>query len=346
MGATTDPSVRFAPLRPYDEHNQVLEANVHPRDWSNRPTATRYHLVVIGAGTAGLVTAAGAAGLGARVALVERELMGGDCLNVGCVPSKALLAAARVAASAKRASEFGVDRTEDATVDFSTVMERMRCIRAAISKVDSAKRFGGLGVDVFFGDAAFCSEDTVNVTAADGSVTALNYSKAVVATGARASPPSIDGLDTVNYLTNETLFSLTEVPRRFGVIGSGPIGAEMSQAFQRLGSEVHLFERQDRILAREDVDASAIVQRQLEADGVDLVLNASDLKVRLVDNNRIEVSVLRDGKDQRITVDQLLVATGRAPNVESLNLEAVEFHRLSRPLLRKLLEISACGDSR
>ncbi|MDF1746355.1 MAG: FAD-dependent oxidoreductase, partial [Gimesia sp.] len=224
----------LAQLLPKDLHNQQLEANVHPPHWTNPTPSGNYNLVVIGAGTAGLVTAAGAAGLGAKVALIERELMGGDCLNVGCVPSKGVIRAARVAATVRDAKPFGVEFPEDEIgFDFGKAMERMRRLRAKISPNDSAKRFEEFGIDVFFGQGSFVDDHTITVTTANGSKTNLKFKKAVIASGARASAPPIPGLDTIDYLTNETLFSLTELPKRFGIVGSGPIGSEMAQSFAR-----------------------------------------------------------------------------------------------------------------
>lgn len=310
-------------LQPFDEHNQRLKDNVHPADWVN-PTPTRpYHLVVIGAGTAGLVTAAGAAGLGARVALVERELMGGDCLNVGCVPSKGIISSARVAATIRQAKEFGVDVPGGTQVDFAAVMERMRRLRASISPHDSAKRFSDLGVDVYFGQASFEKDGLITVERSDSCLSELNYKKAVIASGARASAPDIPGLDLVEYLTNETLFSLEELPQRFGIIGSGPIGAEMAQTFANLGSEVTLFERSERILPREDIDAAQIVQEQFARDGVQLVLNSKEMELAPTGGNAIRVTVQQNGPPHETIVDKLLIAVGRAPNTENLNLNRV-----------------------
>src|SRR5688572_29724042 len=201
-------------LEPWDEHNRALAENVHPSQWVNPKPSGSYNLVVIGAGTAGLVTAAGAAGLGAKVALIERHLMGGDCLNYGCVPSKAILRAARAVAEMRAAERFGV-HASNITVDFPKIMERMRRLRARISPHDSAKRFRELGVDVFLGDAKFTGPQTIAVNGET-----LNFTKAVIATGARPAVPKIDGL--TNYLTNETVFSLTALPRRLTVIGGGP----------------------------------------------------------------------------------------------------------------------------
>ncbi len=305
-------------LQPFDAHNERLQACVCPTDWVNPMPRDRYHLVVIGAGTAGLVTAAGAAGLGAKVALIERNLMGGDCLNVGCVPSKGLLAAARAAAAVRAAGKFGVRVPEGTQTDFPAVMERMRKLRADISPADSARRFSQLGVDVFFGEAQFLDSGTVAV---DG--THLKYKKAVVTTGARASAPSINGLDTVDYLTNESLFSLTELPKRLGIIGAGPIGCEMAQAFARFGSEVHVVNAEARVLPREDEDAAQIVRASMERDGIKIYGHGKEVQLSPEADNavRMKVDAAEGGFD--LVVDQLLVAVGRTPNVEGLGLEKV-----------------------
>src|SRR5438046_7059877 len=205
-------------VTPADAHNGRLVSNLHPPDWQNPTPAPRYNLVVIGAGTAGLVTAAGAAGLGAKVALVEKHLLGGDCLKVGCVPSKAVIRSSRAAFDAKMADDFGVRMIAPPQVDFPSVMERMRKLRADISPHDSAERFAKLGVDVFLGEARFTGRDTVEV----GGQT-LRFKRAVIATGARAQQPPIPGLAGAGYLTNETVFNLTQCPARLTVIG-GEIG--------------------------------------------------------------------------------------------------------------------------
>ncbi|HIF32218.1 MAG TPA: mercuric reductase [Planctomycetaceae bacterium] len=307
----------FVPLQPYDSHNQKLEENVHPPDWVNPEPAERYNLVVIGAGTAGLVTAAGAAGLGARVALIERELMGGDCLNVGCVPSKGVISAARVAAEVRDAADFGVVVPDDWHVVFSTVMERMRRLRANISQVDSAARFKGLGVDVFIGNGRFADGDTVEV---DGK--RLRYKRAVIATGARAAELPIEGLRDVDYLTNESLFSLTELPRRLLVVGGGPIGTEMAQAFARLGSQVTQIEQSPHILPREEPDAALLVQAAMERDGVKFVLDATVNRVEQRGDEKV-VCLEQDGKQRELIGDALLLGMGRSPNVEGMGLEDV-----------------------
>lgn len=307
---------KFVQLLPRDEHNRQLESNVHPPDWTNPTPSGRYNLVVIGAGTAGLVTAAGAAGLGAKVALVERGLMGGDCLNVGCVPSKGIISAARVATTVRRAHEFGVRAIEGVSVDFSAAMERMRRLRASISPNDSAQRFRDLGIDVYFGQGRFLDSGTIDV---DGAT--LHFKRAVIATGARAAAPPIPGLNAVGYLTNETVFSLTELPRRLGVIGAGPIGCEMAQTFSQFGSEVFLVEAEHGILPREDRDAAVIVQNALTRDGVKLLCCGRNLQIAV--DGGIRLRVESHGRQYDEPIDQLLVAVGRAPNVENLNLEAV-----------------------
>ncbi len=303
-------------LLPKDEHNQTLEANVHPPDWSNPTPAGRYNLVVIGAGTAGLVAAAGAAGLGAKVALIERSLMGGDCLNVGCVPSKGVISAARIAATVRNASEFGVEVPEGVNVNFAAAMERMRKLRARISPNDSAARFRDLGIDVYFGQGRFVDSNTIDV---DG--TKLNFKRAVIATGARAAAPPIAGLDGVKYLTNESVFSLTELPQRLGVIGAGPIGCELAQSFAQLGSKVLLVESEHGILPREDREAAEIVQKVMLRDGVRLLCCGRKLEIK--NEGGIRLTVESHDKSYDEPIDQLLVAVGRAPNVENLNLEGV-----------------------
>jgi pyruvate/2-oxoglutarate dehydrogenase complex dihydrolipoamide dehydrogenase (E3) component len=305
-----------ATLNPTDEYNQTLQRNVHPVDWVNPVPDGRYNLVVIGAGTAGLVTAAGAAGLGAKVALIERGLMGGDCLNVGCVPSKALIAAARQVAFLRNAGNYGIQSTPP-IVDFPEVMRRMRRLRASISPHDSAKRFRDLGIDVYFGQGSFTSSNTVVV----GGQT-LHFKRAVIATGARAAELPIPGLKDAGYLTNETLFSLTDLPRRLIVIGGGPIGCEMAQSFARFGSKVTLIEQSSHILAREEEDAALIVQQAMQEDGVEMLLGTKVIGVEMEDPSRVVV-VSRDGEELRISGDQILVGIGRTPNIDGLGLESV-----------------------
>ncbi|MBX9628302.1 MAG: FAD-dependent oxidoreductase [Gemmataceae bacterium] len=280
------------PLLANDPHDAKLRANLKPPGWANPTPAARYQLVVIGAGPAGLVAAAAAAGLGAKVALVERDLMGGDCLNVGCVPSKTLLRAARAAAEVRRAKEFGI-KVAEPEVDFAAVMERVRKVRADLSPVDSADRFRGLGVDVFLGEGKFVNDDTVEVAGAR-----LRFGRCLIATGSRAVVPD----DLPDYgcprFTNESIFTLTELPKRLLVIGGGPIGCELGQAFARLGSRVTLAARGGRLLPREDDDAAELLAGVFRREGVELVPNPPAAG----------------------GFDAVLIAAGRTPNVERLDL--------------------------
>jgi pyruvate/2-oxoglutarate dehydrogenase complex dihydrolipoamide dehydrogenase (E3) component len=317
MTEREDGAERSLVVEPWGDHNQALVRNVHPGDWVNPEPAPRYNLVVIGAGTAGLVTAAGAAGLGAKVALVERHLMGGDCLNVGCVPSKALIRAARAWADVRDAGAYGVEVPAGIRVNFSAVMERMRRLRVGVSKNDSAARFRDLGVDVFLGDGQFSGSDAVEVAGKS-----LRFKKAVIATGARAAAPPIPGLADAGYLTNETVFGLTELPGRLAVIGAGPVGCELAQAFARFGSRVYLIEAQHGILPTEDRDAAEIVLRALVRDGVTLLCCGSELKASKEEAGK-RLTVDSHGKRYDIAVDEILVGVGRRPNVEGLGLDTV-----------------------
>ena len=304
-------------VEPMDEHNRVLVGQTHPADWVNPTPAGRYNLVVIGAGTAGLVTAAGAAGLGAKVALIEKHLLGGDCLNYGCVPSKSLIRSARAVADVRAATGLSVSIAGEPSVDFSAVMERVRAIRSRISHHDSAERFRDLGVDVFLGTGTFASSDAIEVAGQT-----LRFARAVIATGARAVVPPIDGLHQAGYLTNETVFSLVELPRRLAVIGAGPIGCELAQAFCRLGSEVTLIHNSDHIMPREDQDAAAIVEGVFRREGIDMRFNATTESVTAADGVKTLHLRQPDG-DHAVVVDEILVGAGRKPNVEDLGLENV-----------------------
>ncbi|CAD7699825.1 unnamed protein product [Ostreobium quekettii] len=304
-------------VSPLDEHNVKLLDNVHPAQWAEpSPTKEKYNLVVIGAGSGGLVTAAGSAGVGARVAIIEEHLLGGDCLNVGCVPSKAVIRCARAVYEARNAAQFGVKVT-GVEVDFGAVMERMRRIRAGISSHDSAARYQSLGVDVYIGHAKFTSKDSVVVNGKE-----LKYAACVIASGATASVPPIKGLRDVPYLTNASFFNLTELPKRFGVIGTGVIGLELAQSMARFGSLVTVMGRSGKILEKEDRDAVEIIQKQLVEDGIIFKLKCQYKEVKQAADGTIEIHVVNDGNIEIVEVDQLLVATGRTPNVEGMGLEA------------------------
>ncbi len=315
---TTEPSVQ-----PFDEFNQTLVANVHPLDWVNPVPKDVYDLVVVGAGTAGLVVAAGAAGLGLglKVALVERHLMGGDCLNVGCVPSKCVIRAGRVVAEMRQAGQFGVRSPHPIDIDFPAVMARMRRLRAEISQNDAGDRFRNLGVDVFLGQGTFTSSNTLTVQGAAANAT-LRFKKAVIATGARAAQPEVPGLAAAGYLTNETVFSLTERPRRLAVIGGGPIGCELAQAFHNLGCEVVLLHKNAHLLDREDADAAEVVQQAFVREGIQLYLSSRLERVSTSTEGKVLHFSVAD-QSHTVTVDEILVGAGRVPNIEGLGLERV-----------------------
>ena len=267
-------------------------------------------MVVIGAGSGGLSVAAGAAQLGLKVVLFEKGEMGGDCLNYGCVPSKALIAAADAAHQARAASALGV-RVGERSIDFSQVMAHVHAAIAAIAPNDSQARFEGLGVQVVREAARFVDDRTV----ASDSVR-VRARKIIVATGSHAAAPPIPGLDTVPYLTNETLFGLTTLPERLIVLGGGPIGVELGQAFRRLGSEVVIIEA-DALLGREDPAAAAVVLDQLRADGVEVMTGCR--ATRIGSGPLVEVEA--NGQTRTVTGSHLLVAVGRNPTLSGLDLD-------------------------
>lgn len=306
---------------PMDEHNRRLVANAHPAEYRNpRAERGRYNLVVIGAGTAGLVGSISTAGPGGKSALIKRHLLGGDCLNFGCVPSKSIIRSARVIGELRRAAELGVHVPEGVRVDFAAVMARMRGLRAEISHDDSMARLQREGVAVFLGEARFTGPDTVEVF--DGAERqTLRFAKALIATGGRARELPLPGLAEAGYLTNETLFQLTEQPRRLAVIGGGPIGAEMAQTFARFGTAVTIFIKDNAFLPKEDREAAAVVEQALRRDGVRFICGA-DLQQVTVSEGGKTLHYVQEGQTGQLEVDAILVSIGRVPNIEGLNLEA------------------------
>ncbi len=288
------------------DHDARWQSLVAPADYRPPQPAGRYHVVVIGAGPAGLVTAIAAAGLGAKVALVERHRMGGDCLNVGCVPSKALL-----------------EITSGSEIGFAEAFDWLRRVRADIAAHDSVARFSEAGVDVFLGQARFIDEATIAVDEIE-----LNARRVVIATGARPAVPPIPGLSTAQPLTNETVFSLKQQPRRLAILGAGPIGCELAQAFARLDTEVHLFEAASRILSRESESAAEAVASGLRSAGVTLHVGK---KVERVETRGTQTVIATE--DQACPVDRILVAAGRLPNTDELNLAAVDVQTDDRGLI-------------
>ena len=303
-------------VSPFDQHNQVLVNNAHPVDWQNPTPNGRYNLLVIGGGSAGLVAAVGTAGMGGKVALVEKHLLGGDCLNAGCVPSKTILRSAKAIGDIRRAADLGITVNGDVTVDFAAVMERMREIRADISYHDSAERFKNLGIDLYLGEGQFTGPNTFEV---DGRT--ITFSKAVIATGARAADLPIPGLQEAGYITNEGVFELTKRPNRLAIIGAGPIGLEMAQAFARFGSEVTVFDLLPVMGGLRDPEGLELIRDALETDGVQFFLESKMQKIEQVGTDKV-LTFAHGGEHKTLVADEILLAAGRQPNIEGLNLEA------------------------
>ena len=328
-----------------DPHDQALIENVHPPQWINPTPTGKYNLVVIGGGTAGLVCAGGAGGLGAKAALIERTLMGGDCLNVGCVPSKGVIRAARAVYDARQGREFGIHLKAEPEVIFAEAMERMRRLRAEIAPHDSAQRFRDeFRVDVYLGNGKFTGPATIEVNGVE-----LQFDRAVIATGARAAAPQIQGLKETGYYTNENIFTLRELPRRLLVIGAGPIGCELAQAFRRFGSAVTVITNGAQIMPKEDADAAAVVQRQMMCEGVRFIFNAQVVRAEKRGTDKTLIIAGQNG-EETISGNAILVAVGRTPNVEGLGLEAagvkysVEGVEVSDRLQTSNPRIYAAGD--
>ena len=287
---------------------------------------TDYDLIVIGGGAAGLTASGVGASFGARTLMVEQARLGGDCTWYGCVPSKALLSAAHAAHSARRAGEFGV-RTGDVSANFPEVIARVHALREQIyEEADAPEIYEKMGIDVKQGTARFTNPGTIEITS-DGTTERFSARRFIIATGGRAFIPPIRGLRDAPFLTNETIFELTEQPRRLIVLGAGPIGTEMAQAFRRLGSEVTVIDREPRILFRDDEELAGMLQVRLEEEGIRYVLNANVSSVQERGDGidvMIEGGGTSDEHSENLVLhgDALLVATGREPNAAALNLEA------------------------
>lgn len=301
--------------------------------------AVDYDIVIIGGGSGGLVVASAAAQLNAKVALVEKDRLGGDCLWFGCVPSKSLLHASRVAHEVKNSSRFGIYTTPP-DIQFAEATDHVQKVISTIQPNDSPERFESLGVEVIFGEGQFKDEKTFSVNGRD-----LKARAFVVSTGSRPKVPPIEGIEEAGFLTNEQVFSLKERPESLAVIGAGPIGCELGQAFHRLGSQVTMVSSRDHILPKEDPEAALVVEQQLEADGINLLRGARATKVEVIDGKKH----LWVG-DEKVVVDEILVSSGRVPNVHSLNLEAagVKYNEQGIEVNQKLQtsnkRIYGCGD--
>jgi pyruvate/2-oxoglutarate dehydrogenase complex dihydrolipoamide dehydrogenase (E3) component len=275
--------------------------------------AVDYDIVVIGGGSAGLVVASASAQLQAKVALVESDRLGGECLFYGCVPSKSLIHASRTAYDVKHASRFGV-HTAAPQIEFSEAIGHVKKVVGKIEEYDSPERFEALGVEVIFGKGQFRDRNTFEVNGRT-----LKARAFVVATGSEPSRPPIEGLQEAGYITNKQVFYLEEQPQSLVVIGAGPIGCEIGQAFHRLGTEVTLISSRDHIMPKEDPEAAAVVERQMVAEGIRILNNVRADRVEVINGQKHVWA-----GDQKVVADQILLATGQRPNVGSLNLEAAE----------------------
>lgn len=273
--------------------------------------SVEFDLVVIGGGSAGLVAASAGAQINARVALVEKHLLGGDCLHYGCVPSKSLIHAAQIAYNVKTASRFGI-YTNEPSINLAEAMGHVSNVVETIQEHDSTERFEKLGVDVIYGTGQFVDENTFEVNGRQ-----LKARAFLIATGSRPTMPPVEGLKEAGFLTNEQVFNVKDRPNALAVIGAGPIGCELGQSFSRLGSEVTLLASRDVIMPKEDPEAAAVVQEHMSAEGIRILNNTRAKRVDVIDGQK-HIST----GSETIVVDEILIATGRTPNVESLNLEA------------------------
>ena len=292
---------------------------VYAKFASVKPKSFDRNVIVIGAGSAGLVTSYIAAVVKAKVTLIEKHKMGGDCLNTGCVPSKALIKTAKLLSNMKRAEEFGL-KSASAEWNFADVMERVQRIIREVEPHDSIARYTEIGVDCITGSARIVSPWAVEITAADGSKSTMTTKNIVIASGARPFVPPIPGLADIAYLTSDNVWNLRELPKRLVVLGGGPIGSELTQCFARFGSQVSQIEMLPRILIREDPEVSEIVAKSLKKDGV-AVLTGHKAKQVVVENGEKALICEYNGADVRIPFDQILVAVGRTANVSGFGLE-------------------------
>lgn len=300
---------------PMDTFNQELVDHVHPENWQNPLPTQTYDLVVIGAGSAGLVAAIGGARLGAKTALVEKKFLGGDCLNFGCVPSKLLIRSSKLVKEIRNSETYGI-KVPDLKVDFPAVMKRLRQVRTRISEHDSAEKISKEGIEIFFGQGHFTSENSLAVEDRT-----LRFKRAIIASGATTFIPPIEGIDTCGYVTNESIFNIPELPETLMILGGGPLGCELALAFSRLGSKVTIIQRGHQFLPREDPDAADIVAEVFNKEGIDIMFN-SQLKAIKVRDGFKEALIETEGQgDCLCRVKEFLLATGRTPDLDGLDLE-------------------------
>jgi pyruvate/2-oxoglutarate dehydrogenase complex dihydrolipoamide dehydrogenase (E3) component len=301
-------------ITPQDAYERARIANVRPPAWNNPSAASPYQLAIIGAGPGGLAAAEVANALGARVALIERDMIGGGCLNVGCVPSKSIIRTAQLYADMRYAQRYGAEVPCEIIVDFAAVMARVRRIRTHLSGGISARRLADQGIDLFFGDARFTGPDTMSINGAT-----LRFEKALIATGSHPMVPPIPGLAEAGYLTNENVFELTALPRRLMIIGGGPLGCEMAQAFCRLGAKITIVQDMPLFLGKEERDAAQILSDAFARDGIEVRLNTTVAAVR-TEHGEKQVDLVSDDYRNTVTVDAIGIGIGHEPNVEQLGL--------------------------
>ncbi|WP_155803308.1 mercuric reductase [Bordetella sp. FB-8] len=290
--------------------------NAQPPGWRNPRPPARYRFLVIGGGPAGLMAARTAAAMGARVALIEAHLIGGISANNGCIPSKTLIRTAQAYAMMREAPRYGALRPCEISVDFPAAMVRMRRIRERLVRIDSPAKLAAAGIDLYFGHAHFVGPDSVDV---DG--IKLRFGKALIATGSRAMLPEIEGLEKAGFLNNETIFDLQELPASLLVVGGGPLGCELAQAFARFGTRTLISHREPLFLPAEERDAAQMVSDALARDGVEIHLNSQPTRVREQDGRK-HVDLLNEGNTATTVVDHILTGIGRLPAVEGLCLAA------------------------
>ncbi|MGZ8152573.1 MAG: dihydrolipoyl dehydrogenase family protein, partial [Methylovulum sp.] len=313
-----------------------------------KPKKFDNNLVVIGAGSAGLVTSYIAAAVKAKVTLIEKHSMGGDCLNTGCVPSKALISSARFLAQLNRCNDFGI-KTVTADFDFSDVMERIQTVVKTIAPHDSIERYTELGVDVITGSAKIISPWEVEVTT-NQATHIISTRSIVIAAGARPFVPPIPGLAETGFMTSDNVWNLREKPERLLVLGGGPIGCELAQAFARLGSKVILVEMLPRLMIREDSEASVAVMSKFEQEGITVLVEHKAQKF-IIENGEKILLAERQGQETRIAFDQVLLAIGRVANIEGYGVEEMGIELTQRKTVAindfqetKYPNIYACGD--
>jgi pyruvate/2-oxoglutarate dehydrogenase complex dihydrolipoamide dehydrogenase (E3) component len=284
---------------------------------------SRYDLAVIGGGSAGLVVAGGAAQLGARVALVEKKLLGGDCLYTGCVPSKTFIRSARFAADVRRAGALGFAPSSLEFKDgaFSAITDRVARVIETVGEHDRPERFEAWGVEVIFASPRFLSPHLLELTDSDGARKTVSAKRFCISTGSRPAVPPIEGLKDAGFITNEEVFHLKKLPETLIVLGGGPIGLELGQSFARFGSEVTIVEMDNRLLPKEDEEVSATIEEIMRAEGLKILLNHMAVRAATVNGQRV-LTVEHDGKQTELHAEEILVSTGRRPNIERLNLEA------------------------